>query len=124
MLKNVKDMKIRLTTGTGSLFAQVSTWEQANIAAKAVFKRNKHSDLHYFIEFDEDWFLGYPAVQETHGSIDLEPSDFHKPHQNNIFTWHLKTWWTNLSNANEHYSKIMGISTEDKQFCKYLLTKL
>jgi len=105
-------MKIRLTTSTGSLFAEVETMEAANIAAKSIFKRNKWSDLYYFIEFDDN--------QEAYGSIDLEPASFHREHQNNLFTWHLKTFW---SNCVKNVGKF-GISEEDKNYFNFLLKKL
>lgn len=81
-------MKIILTTSTGKIFAEVQTLREANIAAKSVFKRNYWSDLYYHIMFDDG--------SETSGSIDLEPAEFHKPHQNNLFTWHLNTYWNNI----------------------------
>lgn len=102
-------MKIRLTTDTGSLFAEVQSWAEANLAAKSIFKRNYWSDLYYFILFDDE--------QEAYGSIDLEPESFHKPHQNEIFTWHLKTFWSNSSKSER-------LSKDDRNYFTYLLTHL
>jgi hypothetical protein len=107
-------MIIRLTDSRGSLFAQVASFEAANLAARAIWKRDKWSDIHYFIEFDD--------LQETHGSIDIEPHDFFARNQRQIITWHLKTFWGNIvkHGANLPYS----ISSEDISFFKFLLTKL
>ena len=82
-------MKIILTSSIGTTFAKVDTFENANVAAKAIFKCNYWSDLYYDIFFDDG--------TQTAGSIDLEPQSFHKPHQQSIFTTHLKTWWGNIS---------------------------
>lgn len=109
-------MEIRLTDSNGRLFAQVATWEDANAAIRAVFKRQRWSDIHYFIEFD--------SKQEAYGSIDIEPRSFHTHHQREIFTKHLKTVWGNLANLNPQKSKIYGVSAEDKRFFRYLLTEL
>jgi hypothetical protein len=109
-------MKIRLTTDTGALFAEVTTWSEANTAARAVFKRNNWSDLYYFIEFD--------TKQETSGSIDLEPYSFHARQQREIFTTHLKTFWSNIKALERNKAKIYGISEDDQKFCAYLLTEL
>ncbi len=106
-------MKIRLTDSKGSLFAEVQNWDDANVAAKSIFKRNYWSDLYYFIEFDDN--------QETYGSIDLEPKSFHRPHQNNLFTTHLHTFWSNCSKVKlPHFQ----ITSEDVAYFKFLLTKL
>jgi len=105
-------MQITLTDSNGNRFAVTATWEAANIAAKAVFKRNYWSDLHYFIEFDDK--------QEVAGSIDLEPASFHQPHQNNIITWHLKTFWTNICKANPD----RWLTQEDINFFKHALNYL
>jgi hypothetical protein len=109
-------MEIRLTDSRGNLFAQVTTWEDANAAARAVFKRQTWSDIYYFIEFN--------SKQETHGSIDIEPHSFHTRHQREIFTKHLKTFWGNLANLDPQKAKIYGVNEEDKRFFKYLLTEL
>lgn len=84
-------MKILLLDYKSSIFASVESWDAANIAAKAVLKRKYWSNLYYDIHFDDG--------TSTAGSIDLEPESFHKPHQNEIFTWHLRTFWTNISKA-------------------------
>jgi len=106
-------MKIRLTDSNGALFAQVNDWDSANIAVKSIFKRNYWSDLYYWIEFDDK--------QEAYGSIDLEPQSFHKPHQNNIFTHQLKTFWNNCSKQKPGN---FGLNSEDIKYFKFLLTKL
>jgi hypothetical protein len=106
-------MKIRLTDSNGSLFAEVCTWSDANVAAKSVFKRQKWSDLYYFIEFDDN--------QEAYGSIDLEPCEFHRPHQNELFTWHLKTFWGNCAKVKQPSPLI---SKDDIKYFQFLLTKL
>ena len=109
-------MEIRITDSQGNLFAAVNNWNDANAAARAVFKRNNWSDLYYFIEFD--------SKQETHGSIDLDPQSFHTRHQREIFTKHLKTFWTNCSNVDIKAKPWYGITAEDQEFFKYLLTEL
>jgi len=106
-------MKITLTTSTGSLFAILNNWEDANLISKSIFKRNYYSDLYYKIEFADG--------QCINGSIDLEPQCFHKPHQNEIFTWHLKTFWTNISKVKlPHFA----IGENDIKLFTNLLTKL
>ena len=106
-------MKIRLTNSNGGLFAEVQTWQDANTAAKSIFKRQYWSDLYYFIEFDDSL--------EVYGSIDLEPASFHRPHQNELFTWHLKTFWGNCAKVTQPSPLI---SKDDIQYFKFLLTKL
>ncbi len=105
-------MEIRLTDSEGNKFAVVNNWDAANLAAKAVFKRNYWSDLYYFIEFDDK--------QEAYGSIDLEPQSFHKEHQSILFTWHLKTFWTNVSRSEPK----SYLSKDEIQYCKHLLNYL
>lgn len=83
-------MRITLTDSRGHKFASCASWEAANVAAKAIFKRQCWSDLYYLIETDE---------LTVNGSIDLEPKSFHKPHQHKIFTWHLKTFWGNVARS-------------------------
>lgn len=110
-------MKILLSSSTGSKFAEVDNFTNANVAAKAVFKCNYWSDLYYDILFDDG--------TQTAGSIDLEPQSFHKPHQNIIFTNHLKTWWGNVSRITPNeYGFMKGFTQEDIDFCKKLLTYL
>lgn len=109
-------MEIRLTDSDGNSFAVVHSWDAANLAAKAVFKRQNWSDLYYYIEFDDK--------QEVHGSIDLEPASFHRPHQNNIFTWHLRTFWTNISKVDPARWPIYSLTEEDIQFFKHALNYL
>lgn len=106
-------MKITLKTSTGSLFAIVNNWQDANLISKSIFKRNYYSDLYYDIEFEDG--------QCINGSIDLEPQCFHKPHQNEIFTKHLKTFWTNISKVKlPHFA----IGENDVKLFTNLLTKL
>ena len=109
-------MIIRLTDSMGNLFTQVDNWELANIAAKAIWKREKWSDLFYFIEFD--------TKQEFYGAIDLEPRSHFAPVQNSIFTWHLKTFLSNMVKIEPQKAKIFEVSKQDIQFFKYLLTEL
>lgn len=105
-------MKILLFTSTTSLFATVTSWDAANVAAKAVFKKQYWSDLYYAIFFDDG--------TTTAGSIDLEPYSFHKDHQNELFTWHLRTFWTNVSKSNP----MPHLTQEDINFKANLLTYL
>lgn len=83
-------MTITLSASNGNVFATVTSWAAANVAAKAIFKRQQYSDLYYLID--------HPDVNVM-GSIDLEPESFHKPHQHKILTWHLKTFWGNVSKS-------------------------
>lgn len=106
-------MKIVLFDSNGNNFATVYNFEKANEAAKAVFKRKHWSNLYYDIFFDNG--------TQTSGSIDLEPQSFHKPHQTNIFTWHLKTFWGNISRLKEPK---FGLTVEDINYCKWMLTQL
>lgn len=105
-------MRISLFDSTASHFATVNNWSDANVAAKAIFKRQNWSDLYYDIFFDDG--------TQTGGSIDLEPESFHKPHQNEIFTWHLRTFWTNISKS----KPLPHLTQEDIDFTAKLLTYL
>jgi hypothetical protein len=105
--------EIVLTDSRGHKFATIKGWEDANVAAKAIFKRQNWSDLYYNITFNDG--------ETISGSIDLEPESFHKPHQNEIFTWHLKTFWTNISKLTSPY---LGFTMEDIEDCKKLITYL
>ena len=82
-------MKIELTSSNKKTFATLNSWEDANQATKAIFKRNFWSDLYYKITFEDGTI--------AKGVIDLEPQSFHKPHQNSILLTHCKTYWTNVS---------------------------
>ncbi len=105
-------MTIVLFDSNGSTFASVTSFEMANVAAKAVFKRQFWSNLYYDIFFDDN--------TQTAGSIDLEPESFHKPHQNELFTWHLRTFWTNVSKS----KPLPYLTQEDIDFTAKLLTYL
>ncbi len=107
-------MKITLSNSNKKIFAIVTSWDDANIAAKSILKRQYWSDLYYSIEFENG--------KEISGSIDLEPNDFHKPHQSNIITTHLKTFWGNVSRLNP--SNYYGYTEEDINECKTLLNYL
>ena len=104
--------KIMLFSSTPSKFATVSSWDAANVAAKAVFKKQYWSDLYYDIIFDDG--------TQTSGSIDLEPYSFHKDHQNELFTWHLRTFWTAVSKQ----KPLPYLTQEDIDFTANLLTYL
>lgn len=106
-------MKIILSDDRGHKFATVTTWDKANEAVKAIFRRNRWSDLIYDIFFDDG--------TQTGGNIDLEPQSFHKPHQNEIFTTHLKTFWGNIS---KQQPGTWALTADDIQFCKNLLNYL
>jgi len=110
-------MKIKLTDSDGKLFATVTSWENANIAAKAIFKLHKYSDLYYHLFFDDG--------NDIAGSIDLEPHSFHQPHQKTILTSHLKTFWGNVSRITPNeYGWLRGFTQQDIDECKTLLTYL
>ena len=106
-------MKITLSNSDKKVFTTVTSWESANIAAKAIIKRNKWSDIKYSIVFD--------TGEEANGSIDLEPRSFHKPYLNCIVTKHLKTWWNNISRLQ---APKFGFTQTDIDYCKSLLTHL
>jgi len=106
-------MKIQLTDSRGHLFANVGNWDDANLVAKSIFKRQYWSDLYYSITFDDG--------ESINGSIDLEPTSFHKPHQNSIFLTHLKTYWGNISRLG---SPKFGITESDIEYFKGLLNRL
>lgn len=105
-------MKITLSNSDGKLFATVSAWDLANLAARAIFKRNYWSDLYYHIIFDDG--------NEVAGSIDLEPYSFHAPKQKELFTQHLKTFWSNVSKSEPK----PYLSEQDINYCKQLLKYL
>lgn len=105
-------MTITLTDSRKHLFAQVNNWDEANIAARSVFKRKYWSDLYYSIKFDDG--------NEVDGSIDLEPYSFHARQQRELFTKHLKTFWGNISKSAGKYS----ITHEDAEWAAKLLTHL
>ena len=106
-------MRIQLTDSKGNLFAMLSNWDDANLAAKSIFKRDYWSDLYYSITFEDG--------ESINGSIDLEPKSYHKPHQNNIILNHLKTYWGNISRLN---SPQFGITKNDIKYFKGLLNRL
>lgn len=106
-------MKIILTDSQGNLLAAVTNWVTANVAAKAIIKRNKWSNLYYSIQFDNG--------EQVTGSIDLEPRSFHQPYLNCVVTKHLKTWWTNISKLP---APKFGFEQSDIDYCKTLLTYL
>lgn len=104
-------MKIILSDSTGKKFTTLAEWEAANVAAKAIFKKQYWSDLYYEIFFNDG--------TEVTGSIDLEPKSFHDPHINKIFTNHLQTFWGNISKLQQPK---YGLTSADIDFCKTLLT--
>ena len=106
-------MKIILSDSRDNIFTHAGSWEDANIACKAIFKRQNYSDIYYAITFDDGREIG--------GAIDIEPESFHKPHQSTIFTWHLKTWWTNISRLP---APKYSLTQADIDECKVLLTYL
>lgn len=105
-------MKIILSNSDGKTFAVVYNWSAANVASKAIFKRQYWSDLYYDITFDDG--------THTSGSIDLEPECFHKSHQNEIFTWHLETFWSNVSKS----TPLPYLKQSDIDYAKRLLINL
>lgn len=108
-----KQMKITLNTSTGTTFGTFNSFASANIGVKSIFKRKYYSDIYYTITFDDN--------ETVKGSIDLEPYDFHSRSQNEIFTTHLKTFWTNISKATPG---TYGITKNDIKYFKNLLTRL
>lgn len=84
-------MKIELFSHRDFVFAICDTYEQANVAMKAIVKREYWSDVMYDIKFDDG--------REASGSIDIEPRSFFNGKLNCVFTEHIKTFWTNVSNA-------------------------
>ena len=106
-------MKILITDSENKIFANVQSFDLANIAAKAILKKG-YSDLYYHITFNNG--INY------NGSIDLEPKSFHQDHINNIFLNHLKTYWGNVSRAD--LKKYPFITIEHIEECKKLLEYL
>ena len=106
-------MIIHLSTYHGEKFTTVTSWDQANQAARAIFKRDTWSDLVYQIIFDDG--------NETAGSIDLEPQSFHTRHQREIVTNHMRTFWGNVSKQKPGK---YGLTQEDINFTKGLLNYL
>lgn len=108
-------MTIHLSTNQGDKFTTVKSWEEANQAARAIFKRDNWSDLVYQIVFDDGI--------KTAGSIDLEPSSFHTRHQREIFTNHMRTFWSNVAKLKPQTAPYF-VTQEDIDFTKSLLTYL
>lgn len=81
-------INVTLTTDYNTTFGAFTGYEQADDGARAIFKRQYWSDIYYLIEIDgrEIWA----------GSIDLEPASFHRPHQRQIITNHIRTFLGNL----------------------------
>lgn len=105
-------MRIIMTTDHPiSNFLEVNSWELANVGLKSIWRKQKYSDVRYTIHFDDG--------EEISGTIDMEPHSHFAPVCNEIFTWHLKTLWTNVSKSTKSY-----ITQEDKEECKQLLTYL
>lgn len=97
-------MKITLTSSTGSIFAACTNFEKANVCAKAIWKRQHHSDIYYDLEFN-------PNVSIS-GQIDIEPQEHFAPNKDNIITWHFKTFWTNIIEQSDKYP-MMKINPEE-----------
>lgn len=106
-------MNITLKSSDGHTFTVSRGWENANAAARAVFKRRYYSDLHYLIIFDDG--------DGIEGVIDLEPYDFHARHQREIVTTHLRTFWGNIAKIKPPH---WGFTAADVERCKKLLTYL
>lgn len=69
------------------------TFAEANYKAHQIWKSKRFSDLAYHIEYsDGEVFSGY---------IDLEPNDFHQPHNRRILSNHLTILWGNIAKLKE-----------------------
>lgn len=107
-------MQIILNSTFNTCFASVNSWEQANTAARAIWKRNKYSDIAYKITFDDG--------ETASGTIDIEPKSHFAPVNRNILTWHLKTFWTNISKADR--TRYPYVSEEEQEYFKKMLNYL
>lgn len=85
------------------------SWHQANDALRYIIDQQKYSDAVYEVEFQDGETLD--------GTIDLEPKSFWDS-KNNPLTWHLNTFWGNVSKASA--SPIM--SQEGIDFAKKLVS--
>lgn len=108
-------MQIILSNSDGHKFTTARSWDEANQAARAIFKRNFWSDLYYQIIFDDG--------KETAGSIDLEPASYHTRHQREIVTNHMRTFWGNVAKLAPNKAPYF-YSEEDINFTKGLLNYL
>lgn len=90
-LKKIKMNKIILSA-TNTPLIEVFSWEQANNVIKAIWNAKKFSNVEYKLHFDF-------GVQQ--GTIDIEPRSHFMPYKETILTTHLKTFWSNLSNAKD-----------------------
>lgn len=105
-------MIITLTTTDGSKFATFATFEEANHAARYIYRR-RYSDILYSITL--------PNGEEAAGSIDLEPHSFHAGHQRKIITNHIRTFWGNVSKLTPGK---YGIPGEFINFCRRNLNQI
>jgi hypothetical protein len=105
-------MQIFITGSQGENFGVFTSWDNANIATRAIFKRQNWSDISYHIKFDNK--------EQTWGSIDLEPHSFHARNQHNIFTKHMKTFWTNVSKSENNFL----LNEDTKKYFQSLLKHL
>lgn len=101
-------MKVSLTDSQNNNLGILSNWEDADAALKRIFQLQKYSDVYYHLEVEE---------LSVKGSIDLEPASFHQGWIHNIFTCHLRTYWTNVSKVEKHFM----ITQDDIDFAKELI---
>lgn len=101
-------MKVSLTDSQNNNLGILSNWEDADAALRRIFSLQKYSDVYYHLEVEE---------LSAKGSIDLEPASFHEGWKNNIFTCHLRTYWTNVSKLENHFL----LTQEDIEFAKELI---
>jgi hypothetical protein len=106
----IKAKEVELEDSMGNKFFEGKSIAAADEAMYHIWKRGNWSDVQYEIEFEDG--------SEVEGSIDLEPKSFHAEHKKNILSWHLQTYWGNVSKTDKPY-----IQPEMKEFAKNLISK-
>lgn len=93
--KNIS--RIILSDDRKKVLVDTTSMAQANEVLYGISNSNKYSYIFYAIRFEDG--------KEISGSIDLEPHSFHKPHEKKILTWHLLTYYKNVSNLPSYFGE-------------------
>lgn len=106
---------IKITLQVDSVARLCNGFEQANEMAAMIFKTGMFSDLDYHIQ---------DGSFTWSGRIDLEPSCFHRPHRDQIITWHLRTMCLNIAKCDKPWMFKSGMMNAAKNDCIEMLSIL
>jgi len=84
-VNGTRDAKLELTP--------MKNFLEANYKAHQIWKTKRFSDAAYHIQYSDGEVFS--------GTIDLEPQDFHQPHNRRILSNHLTTLWSNVAKQTE-----------------------